>query len=179
MDIFETLRIEHAALSSLIDELIAKSTSPLESDDQQAEVGTYDWTDLFQELKLAFVAHDRAEEAEFYEVLRSLPHRAELAETKRHEHRLLEEMLEDIEQLNPQDREWEAKLALFKNQFEAHISEEETEVFGIMREFVHEDEREAMSSRFEGLRDDIVEGVHYHPKGRSLINPSGLDLEST
>jgi hemerythrin-like domain-containing protein len=179
MEIFETLRNDHAVLRDLLDQLIDKTEpdqgtllSPIV--DQEGA----DWPVDFHDLKLALVAHNRAEEAVFYDLLNRIPHRTELAELKTEEHHMAEELLEDLEEINPADRTWNEKLSLFKNQIESHIAEEETMVFSLIQPLLDEEEAERLGQEFSSLRDDIIEGAPYHPRGRSDLNPAGLDLNS-
>lgn len=182
MDFFELLRIEHASLRDLLDQLIDKSTS---SSAEEAAVSPprdetleRDWPEIMHDLKLALIGHNRAEEAVLYDALRRIPHRSEMADLKTEEHHLAEELLEDLEEINPADRQWAMKLGLLKNQIESHVAEEETTVFSLLLSEITDEESERMSTEFESLRDDIVQGARYHPKGRSVINPAGLDLDS-
>lgn len=173
MDIFESLRLDHAALRGLLDDVIEKSTgmNPLSSFTGQ------DWPELMNDLKISLIAHNRAEEAVLYEHLTKIPHRSELSEIKTEEHRMTESLLEDIEGLNPQDTTWESRLGLIKNQLESHIAEEETLVFSIIREAITDEEAEKMANEFEALRDQIRQGIPYQGKVRSALNPEGLSLE--
>lgn len=175
MDIFATLRLEHSALRDLLDQLIDQSEP-----DQDTPRGPDipDWPEAFHDLKIALVAHNRAEEAVFYEILKNIPHRTELAEIKTEEHKLAEELLEDLEEINPADNEWPEKLALLKNQIESHISEEETLVFSLVEEALGGDDAERLGAEFTQLSDEIRQGAPYHPRGRSVLNPAGLDLNS-
>lgn len=172
MDIFEILRIEHASIRGILDDLVDTST------DVQAggDLGQ-DWTDLLADLKLTLVAHNRAEEATLYDALSNIPHRDELADIKTEEHHLAEELLEDLEEINPADNQWAEKLAVFRNHLESHFAEEETNVFSVAQSHIDQEQGEQLYREFEQLRDDLVESVKYHPKGRSVINPAGLDLE--
>lgn len=172
MDIFETLRIEHAAIADDLNDLIDKSTAP-----DQNPIGE-DWPELFHDFKLSLVAHNRAEEAVFYQVLNSIPHQGNLANIKTQEHHLIEELLEDLEEINPADKSWTLKIALLKNQIDSHIGEEETTVFALVRPYITTEQSDNMVHEFESLRDEIVEGAPYHQKGRSIMNPAGLDLDS-
>jgi hemerythrin superfamily protein len=175
MNIFETLRMDHASLRGILEDLIEKSEDS-ETRSLSNVTADQDWPELFYELKIGLVAHHRAEEAVLYNKLRSLPYRGELADVKTEEHHLIEELLEDLEEINPADQEWSVRLALLQNQIESHFAEEETTVFSLLQPIVSDVESEKMCSEFESLRNDIEQGAMYHPKGRSFINPAGLDL---
>lgn len=133
--------------------------------------------DIFESLRLDH-AHNRAEEAIFYTLLRRAPGHSDVETVKIKEHRLTEELLEDLEEINPKDKDWETKIEVLKNHLEAHNDEEETTVFPLIQPYLRENEGPALAREFEDLKNDIIEGAKYFPKGRSQFNPAGLDLES-
>ncbi|RZA11510.1 MAG: hemerythrin domain-containing protein, partial [Proteobacteria bacterium] len=64
MEIFETLRKDHALVRDQLDLLIGLT----------AEKGGGDeWIEAFYDLKMALVAHNRAEESVFYDVMNRVP----------------------------------------------------------------------------------------------------------
>jgi len=176
MDIFETLHFDHVSILETLDELVNQTVGP--NPNSQPVSGEQDWATLFHDLKLFIWAHNRAEEAIFYTLLRRVPGHSDMEALEAREHRLVEEFLEDLEKINPQDRDWETKLEVLRNQFTGHVNEEETTVFGLIRPHLEENEARRLAREFESLRDDIMAGAHYFPKGRSQFNPAGLDLDS-
>ncbi len=174
MDIFEAVRLDHASILETLDELINQSVPPVPSGPVPGEE---DWASLFHDLKLTTLAHDRAEEAVFYTLLRRNPGHSELEAIKSKEHHLTEELLEDLEEINPQDRTWATKLEVLKNHLSNHFDEEETNVFPLVKPYLAENEGLQLGHEFEELKNDIIIGAKYFPKGRSQFNPAGLDLE--
>ncbi len=162
MEIFETLRLEHANLERLLDELIEGASG---SKDEK-----------LMDLKLAIVAHDRAEEEIVYEVLRRIPYRGETADLRTEEHFLNESVLADLEDVDSESESWPILLDVFKNQLESHVAEEETFVFSLLRDHLEEGEAEKLATDFERRRDEILASERFHPQGRPPINPAGLDL---
>lgn len=175
MDIFETLRIDHASIRSVLDDLIDRS-SDKESMAVGGELGQ-DWPNLLMDLKRSLVAHDRAEETVVYDFLRRIPNRAEMADLKTEEHHLAEELLEDLDEINPADYDWGPKLELLKNQLESHFAEEETNTFSVLQPHMTDEISDQMVVDFTSLRDDLYESASYQPKGRSIVNPAGLNLD--
>ncbi len=151
MDIFEELRADHAAIRSLLDEIIESSTglSPTKASEGR------EWPEALQELKTSLFAHNRAEEAVFYEALSQIPHRDELAEIKTEEHHMGETVLDELIAMNPEDSDWDIRLDLLKNQIESHVAEEETLVFSILKEHTSEQEALRMAQEFEKLREEL------------------------
>ncbi len=164
MNIFETLRLDHAGVRNLMEDLI--------DGDRAAE----NWPEVFYDLKLALVAHNRAEEQVFYDVLNRIPNREELADIKTEEHHMAEEILQDLEEMSPSDRDWDTTLGLLKNQIESHIAEEETFVFAVIEAQISDEEAETMSEAFERARTEVMQTSDYLPRATVDFNPAGRGL---
>lgn len=160
MNIFDTLRQDHAGVRNLVEELIAGEN----------------WPEAFYDLKLALVAHNRAEETVFYDILNGIPNREELADIKTDEHHMAEEILQDLEEMSPQDHDWPTTLALLQSQIEAHVAEEETFVFALIGEHLSEDEADDLGERFERARSEIVQTSDYLPRANLNFNRVQRDL---
>jgi hypothetical protein len=150
MDIFETLRVDHAQTRGLLDDIIELTIDePTESGKSLdmkllPEINA----ESFRALKQALVMHDRAEEAVFYEALDILGHSRELSETKTEEHHLIESYVEELENLSLGDPLWKVTLGLLKNQLELHVAEEETTVFNLMSSFIDDETSDKMARDF-------------------------------
>lgn len=166
MNIFDMLRADHVSIRQTLDDLIEPRRG-------------HDWVDAFYDLKIAMVAHDRAEEQVVYDRLRAIPHRGELADAKTDEHEQIESILHALEALDPKDASWGQMIALFKNEWESHIAEEETSVLPILEEVVDDIECDSLAREFERLRDEIIESLRVAHKGIPNVNPAGLSLERT
>ena len=162
MEIFDTLRMDHAAIRNQLDKLIQISSSDkaklsLEVSSVDPLVTAENWAQIFFDLKKSLRAHDRAEENVLYEMLTRIPNREDLADIKTEEHHMAEETLQDLEELNPSDQEWAATLALFKNQLESHVAEEETFVFSLLAEVLTDEEGQLMARQFNSEREEYLE----------------------
>ena len=177
MDIFELIKGDHADIRSLLNEIIHQTSAPI-SEHKRILDKPEDWEEALHDLKLELVGHNRAEEAILYTRLRELPNGFEMMKDEIHEHHVAEELLEALEHINPRDRDWDAKIGLLKNQIESHQAEEEGTTFDLLRPDIDAETSARLARDFESLRDDIIEGAKYHPKGRSNLNPAGLDLET-
>lgn len=143
MNIFEVLRLDHLRLRDGLDDLIeltSRDSGNTNNDDT--------WAEAFFEFKQSLNAHDRAEEAVFYEALTRVPNRQELADIKTDEHHQVEETLQELELINPVTPGWHEVLALLKNQFDSHVAEEETFVFGLLQRVLADEESEQMGREF-------------------------------
>ena len=174
MSIFEVIKGDHEDIRVLLNEVIDQTSVSIPKRKHELE-HPEDWEEALHDLKLALVAHNRAEEATLYLKLRSLS--VPTANTKIHEHNEAEDILHEIERMNPQDREWGERLGFLRNQIESHQAEEETSTFDLIKPLIEEEESSRLAEEFVRLRDDLVEGAKYHPKGRSVVNPAGLNLD--
>lgn len=174
MDIFEIIEGDHADIRRLLNEVIHQTSARMPQHKRMEK--SEDWEEALHDLKLSVVAHNRAEEATLYDHLRWVAHQKEIAEDKTCEHRMVEEFLEDLERLNPMDRDWDTRLGLLKNQIESHQAEEETATFDVIRPHLDAQTSGRLAQEFTRIHDDIVEGAPNRPKWRSVINPAGLDL---
>jgi hemerythrin superfamily protein len=176
MDIFEIIRNDHTDIRRLLNEVIHQTSIPMPKEKRLLQ--PEDWEDALHDFKLSLVGHNRAEEALLYVLLRSHDHADHVAaESKTHEHRIAENLLADLENMNPRDRDWGTQLGLMKNQIESHQAEEETATFELLAPLIDESNSDRLAREFLHLRDDIVSGAKFHPKGRSVVNPAGLDLD--
>jgi hemerythrin superfamily protein len=174
MDILDVLRDDHTDIRRLLNEIVNQTSTPTPKRVRLDR--SEDWGEALHDFKLSLLGHNRAEEAVLYSLLREAD--SEFVESKINEHRIVEELLASLERMNPGDRDWDTKLGLLKNQIEAHQAEEESTTFEKLRGTAGLNQRELLAGEFNQLRDDIVEGARYHPKGRSVVNPAGLNLET-
>ena len=162
MEIFDTLRMDHAAIRTQLDRLIQISSFDganlsLDPSPDCELSAAEDWAQVFFDLKKTLRAHDRAEESVLYEMLARIPNREDLADIKTEEHHMAEETLQDLEELNLSDDEWSATLALFKNQLESHVAEEETFVFSLLEEVLTDEEGQMLAQQFDREREEYLE----------------------
>ena len=151
MTIFQALKADHDKLKRILEDLIELTALPPEPrSSQKTEKKT--WKELLASLKTALLAHDRAEEAVFYEALRDRAHLPEFADSRTEEHHAVEVLIEGLEHLNPHHHDWQTQLSLLKTQLEAHIAEEETAIFDAVESAISEDDSYHMAEAFYSLR---------------------------
>jgi len=84
---------------------------------------------VFLRLKTALTAHARAEEACFYEILKTKGATREDAFEGYEEHHLVDILFQEMSRLEPDDPRWSAKFAVLHESLEHHIAEEEGKLF--------------------------------------------------
>jgi hypothetical protein len=117
MNIFEALRVSHETQRALAARLLASQADSPER------------TNLFRELKRELLAHETAEERCFYVPL--FEHDATVS-ASRHaiaEHHEMDELVEDLEKMEPTASEWMGSAKKLCDKVEHHLSEEEHKFF--------------------------------------------------
>jgi hemerythrin superfamily protein len=160
MTIFEALKADHAKAKRTLEDLIELTAlgAPPVAAAAPAKKGApkvtapRTWKEMLGSLKSALLAHDRAEEATFYEALKDRAHLPEFADSRTEEHHAVEALIEGLEKLNPHHHDWQIQLSLLKTQFEAHIDEEETTIFDAVEGAISEDDSYHMAEAFYALR---------------------------
>ena len=169
MTIFQLLRDDHHRLRLILENLIETTSRSIEPHTTQPSLESgRRW---LGELEMVHLAHSRAEELVLYERLRFLPHRDGLADQQLEEHRMIEETLDELAQMDPTDDKWDEALSLVKNQLESHLASEETTVFPILELAVEQEEAERLARDFEISRDDILAHVRAQRKTAPLQAP--------
>jgi uncharacterized coiled-coil DUF342 family protein len=84
---------------------------------------------LFHRLKTELERHKEAEERTFYAALSNLPELADRIEEALEEHADVEELLEELAALSPEDDDFLAQVQELKEEVEHHVEEEEGEIF--------------------------------------------------
>jgi hemerythrin superfamily protein len=90
--------------------------------------------DSLKELKSLLQSHERMEEEVFYPALQKNPATREIVQTNYAEHRVVDEILGEIEATDPADKQWSARFSAMKGNLEEHATEEETELFPLVRQ---------------------------------------------
>ncbi|HMA09156.1 MAG TPA: hemerythrin domain-containing protein [Ramlibacter sp.] len=117
MNIFEALRVSHQTQRELSARLLA------------SEPGTPERSGVFRELKRELLAHETAEERCFYVPLFEHDTTVDAARHAISEHHEMDEMVEDLEQQEPNAAGWMAGAKKLCEKIEHHLKEEETKFF--------------------------------------------------
>ena len=108
---------------------------------------------LFEQMKTALIAHSKAEDTVFYQPLLEKGDDADPLLEAEVEHQVVERLLMDIDQTEPTDEKWLAKVTVLQELVEHHVKEEEKEIFKLARETFERDELEQMGEQFEQAKE--------------------------
>lgn len=141
MNIFESLRADHAILRAL-------SASLLETH------GDTEIRDrVFTELKAAMWAHEKAEERFFYIPLLEADSTQEKARHSIAEHHELDEFIEDLEEMEYSSSAWLKTATQMVDRLHHHLDEEEQEFFKPAGKVLTAAEKESLALDYRALMD--------------------------
>jgi hemerythrin superfamily protein len=145
MDATALLRSDHRAVDALFSRLL--ETSP--TDVHQRRL-------IFRAIKSELEAHSRVEEEVFYPAVMRLRSR-EARETVRaalEEHQALDGLLAEIDQMEPEDPLFAARVSALRQSVERHVLAEEGALFSEARIHLTDERLEALGRRMESFRHE-------------------------
>jgi hemerythrin superfamily protein len=142
--IFRRLVDDHAQVMALMQHVIA---SPDEAEREE----------LFEEIRRELLSHARAEQATFYAALREHASIEEMALHGWEEHEEVEELLGELEGLDPSDDEWMDLFVQMTTAVEHHVSEEEGELFAAAKDVIGKQQAEEIEREFAATKDEELE----------------------
>lgn len=143
MQIYETLKSDHDAVKQLLNELVALK----EGDEYRG--------DLISQIRDELIPHARAEEAVFYNSLRSIEAARDLIMHSYQEHMEAEALLRTLQVKDKIDADWRSTAAKLREAVLHHTQEEEGKIFGAAQQLFSEEEAEMMGEAFEKLKEDV------------------------
>jgi hemerythrin superfamily protein len=112
---------------------------------------------LFYELADKLAAHAKIEEKIFYPAVMAKQTEEILLESVE-EHLAVKRVLADLLELSPDDEQFDAKLAVMKEQIEHHAHEEEEgQLFPKVRKLLGSDELEALGGEMSALFEELMQ----------------------
>ena len=102
---------------------------------------------LFARLKEELDLHARIEEEMFYPALKESEETRDITLEAYEEHRLVKQLLGELEAEPKDTEEWTAKFTVLKENIEHHVEEEESEMFKKAQRVLSEEEIEALGER--------------------------------
>lgn len=121
--ITEELTTSHQRQRSMVDLLIEAPTP----EEKRAS---------YHSLKIELKAHAAAEERHFYMPLMELDSALDLSRHAIHEHHLMDEMMEDLDELDPDSKEWDKVAKDLHHRVHHHLDEEEQDYFPKAKELM-------------------------------------------
>jgi iron-sulfur cluster repair protein YtfE (RIC family) len=103
---------------------------------------------LFEQLKAELLRHKEVEERTFYAALSTLPEISDLIEEAMEEHVDADELLQELDGLDPEEDEWVATLQELREEIEHHVTEEEGEIFAAAKKLLTEEQAKKLAKEF-------------------------------
>ena len=138
MDVFALLKADHERVAEML-ETIEKTT-------ERAAKGR---EDTFARLKAELDLHAMIEEEVFYPSLEEAEETRDITLEAYEEHRLVKQLLTELEQEPKNTEEWTAKFTVLKENVEHHVEEEEGEMFKKARQALSKEEIDELTKRVE------------------------------
>lgn len=150
-NIFEQLKKEHKEVKSLLEK--AKKCPPGERHS------------LLEEVEENLIPHARGEEKTLYSLLRERAQENQsdealnLTNEAYEEHRLVDELMEDLKETSANDEKWLPKLKVIKENLEHHIQEEEEELFKSAKKFFSKEEQQELLEAYRTAKEKFEQGL--------------------
>jgi hemerythrin superfamily protein len=142
MNAFTLLKADHKKVAGILEKL-----------DSTTERGVKTREELFTQLKTELDAHTCIEETIFYPALEEADETRDLILEAFEEHRLVKQLLSELEKMSKDQEEWTAKFTVLKENIEHHVEEEEGELFPKARKVLSEEQAETLGTRLEAAKN--------------------------
>ena len=141
MNAFALLKADHEKVAGIL--------GTIEETTERAVKGR---DELFARLKEELDLHARVEEEIFYPALEEDEETREITLEAYEEHRLVKQLLSELEAEPKDTEEWTAKFTVLKENIEHHVEEEEGEMFRKARQVLSEQEIETLGARLQAAK---------------------------
>lgn len=147
MDAFELIEKDHRRFRQLFTEYEEAGDRAYKTKLQIAET-------LFAELN----AHEAMEEEIFYPAVREGASRegVELVLEGYEEHHVADLIVGELQAMEPEDENYDAKFKVLQENIEHHMEEEEEEMFREARKAIDSDERRELGEQMQERRDELL-----------------------
>ena len=149
MDIYAQLKKDHRKVQALFEEI-------MEYRDSTAKNVKTEVFALFEQLKLELDAHSKAEEKVLYARIINEDATREITLEAEQEHRLVTQLLEELNASKNTDERWFAKFAVLKEQVEHHVKEEEKDMFRKARKVLDKEEEEKLGHLMLAQKERMI-----------------------
>ena len=112
--------------------------------------------DLFAEIADKLAVHAAIEERNFYPAVRERRTEDIVLESME-EHLQIKRVLVDLMSTDIQDRAFDARVKVLKEEVEHHVEEEESELFPKVRRLMTDDELEALGQEMTATQEELLE----------------------
>jgi hemerythrin-like domain-containing protein len=143
MDAFELLKSDHQKVAGILKKIEGTTERALKTREE-----------LFTQLKFELDVHAEIEETIFYPVLEKAKESREISLKAFEEHRIVKQLLSELEAEAKDDETWTAKFTVLKENVEHHVEEEEGELFKKARKVLSEEEIDELGARMEKAKGE-------------------------
>lgn len=148
MNAFALLKADHKKVAGILEKL-----------DSTTERGVKTREELFAQLKTELDVHARIEETIFYPALEEAKETRDITLEAFEEHRLVKQLLGELEEMSKDEEEWTAKFSVLKENVEHHVEEEEGEMFSKARKVLSEDQAETLGTQMEEAKKEQMKAA--------------------
>ena len=141
MNAFALLKADHEKVAGIL--------KTIEDTTERAVKGR---DELFARLKAELDLHAQIEEEILYPALENTDEAREITLEAYEEHRLVKQLLAELEAEPKDTEEWTAKFTVLKENIEHHVEEEEGEMFTKARKALSEEEIEALGEQLQNAK---------------------------
>ena len=145
---FDILAEQHRELEECIE--------ALESDESRGEPDTR--RERLEALLRLLRVHAQLEERHLDPLLTRVEGRARARE-EAEDHLTLRELMEELEELEPEDDEWWARLTALEDLVVAHVRQEEGETFPLLLSTLNQGEQDELRRAFSALSEQLFSGA--------------------
>jgi iron-sulfur cluster repair protein YtfE (RIC family) len=138
MDVFALLKTDHERVAGMLEQIEGTTERAVKGRDE-----------LFTRLKAELDLHAQVEEEIFYPALEDAEETRDITLEAFEEHRLVKQLLSELEAEPKDTEEWTAKFTVLKENVEHHVEEEEGEMFKQARQVLSKEELDALGEQVQ------------------------------
>ena len=143
MNAFTLLKQDHQTVADLLEKIDKTTDRALKTREE-----------LFTRLKTELDIHAKIEETIFYPAIETEEETREITLEAFEEHRLVKQLLGELESMPKDSEEWTAKFTVLKENVEHHVEEEEGEMFPKAKKVLAKDDQETLGARLEEAKNE-------------------------
>ena len=144
MDLYSLIKKDHQEVASLFRRL--KAAEGFSETSEQ----------LFAQLREELDLHTHAEEQVLYAALQGAEGTQELVAAALNDHKLVQELLDELAVSRMDDEVWNEKLEVLEEHVEAHVEEEEGNVFDVVRQLFSTARVAELAQRWQTAKQEYV-----------------------
>ncbi|HHX63998.1 MAG TPA: hemerythrin domain-containing protein [Chloroflexi bacterium] len=112
---------------------------------------------MFNELSVDLNSHIITEESIFYPELQRHEDTRMMAMTAQEEHNVAKSVLQELNQMSPDDDRWKAKFKVFTDLIQHHVEEEEGPIFSEAKNVLGDQKLQSMQSEWQSMKKEYMQ----------------------